>query len=165
MDSIENTFSDNEGNHLMVALDFCDNDYKQDSLNIPTEYSDVEIVDISIEKVYLEKPINPIVFFQMSSWLLEQFEIHDNAVFTFICSTDELPTGTRNYKTPQIWRWTLFDRLFNRIKTKTDLNSMDVIVGPEEYLTYGRAFYRSKHAPIIHIISAHLKEKQNQYHQ
>lgn len=71
MDSIENTFSDNEGNHLMVALDFCDDDYKQDSLNIPTEYSDVEIVDIGIEKVYLEKPINPIVFFQMSSWLLE----------------------------------------------------------------------------------------------
>lgn len=28
MDSIENTFSDNEGNHLMVALDFCDDDYK-----------------------------------------------------------------------------------------------------------------------------------------
>jgi len=48
MKSIENTFSDKEGNHLMVALDFCDDDYKQNTLNIPEEFSDVDIVDINL---------------------------------------------------------------------------------------------------------------------
>lgn len=163
MKSIENTFSDNEGNHLMVALDFCDNNYKQSTLCIPEEYSDVDIVDISIEKVYIDKPINSIVFFKMSAWLLQQYEIHSNAVFSFICSTDDIPNNNHRDMTPQLWRWTLFDRLFHRIKDKTDLNSQDVIVGPDDYLTYGRVFYRTKHAPIIHIVCAHLQEKQRQY--
>lgn len=163
MKSIENTFSDNEGNHLMVALDFCDNNYKQGTLNIPEEYSDVDIVDINIEKVYIDKPINHAVFFKMSTWLLQQYEIHNNAVFTFICSTDELPDNNHRNIAPQKWRWLLFDRLFHRIKVKKDLNLQDVIVGSDDFLTYGRAFYRTKHAPIIHVVCAHLQEKQHQY--
>ena len=163
MKSIENTFSDNEGNHLMVALDFYDDSYKHDTLNIPEEYADIDIVDINIEKVFLDKPINPVVFFKMSAWLLQQYESHSNAVFSFICSTDEIPNSDHRGMTPQMWRWTLFDRLFNRVKSKVDLNSQDVVVGPNEYLTYGRAFYRAKHAPIIHIVCAYLREKQRQY--
>lgn len=37
------------------------------------------------------------------------------------------------------------------------------MVGPDDYITYGRAFFRAKHAPIIHIVCAHLQEKQRQY--
>lgn len=148
----------------MVALEFCDEYYKHDTLQIPEEYSDIEVVDISIEKVYLDKPLNMSVFFKMSSWLLRQFELHDNAIFTYICSFDELSRHRTN-KTPQEWRWTLFDRLYQRIKRQNDLrlSEIDVIVGPTEYLTFGRAFYRDKHLPVIHIIAAHLRDKQTQY--
>ena len=163
MKSIENTFSDKEGNHLMVALDFCDDDYKQNTLNIPEEFSDVDIVDINIEKVYIDKPISAAVFFRMSAWLLLQYNIHDNAVFSFICSTDELPNVNPRALSPQMWRWILFDRLFHRVKDKRDINLQDIMVGPDDYITYGRAFFRAKHAPIIHIVCAHLQEKQRQY--
>lgn len=157
---IEEIFSDNEGNHLMVALDFCDDIYKQGTLQIPEEFADVDIVDISIEKVYLSKPINPIVFFKMSSWLLSQFETYNNAIFTYICSTDELATNHLSVK-PQKYRWLLFDRLLERINCSDKLNCQDVIVGTDEYQTFGRAFYRDRHAPIIHIVTSHLEDKQN----
>lgn len=147
----------------MVALDFCDDDYKQNTLNIPEEFSDVDIVDINIEKVYIDKPISAAVFFRMSAWLLLQYNIHDNAIFSFICSTDELPNVNPGALSPQIWRWTLFDRLFHRVKDKGDINLQDIMVGPDDYITYGRAFFRAKHAPIIHIVCAHLQEKQRQY--
>lgn len=161
MESIENTFSDNKGNHLMVALDFCDKSYKQETLQIPEEYSDIEIVDINIEKVYLDKPINSIVFFKMSSWLLQQFLSQENAIFCFICSTDELENNHPTIK-PQMYRWSLFDKLYQRMLNKISFNIQDVIVGPEGYQTFGRAFYRDKHAPILHLVVAHLKEKQHQ---
>lgn len=147
----------------MVALDFCDDDYKQNTLNIPEEFSDVDIVDINIEKVYIDKPISAAVFFRMSAWLLLQYNIHDNAVFSFICSTDELHNVNPRALSPQMWRWTLFDRLFHRVKDKRDINLQDIMVGPDDYITYGRAFFRAKHAPIIHIVCAHLQEKQRQY--
>jgi len=99
----------------------------------------------------------------MSAWLLLQYNIHDNAVFSFICSTDELPNVNPRALSPQMWRWTLFDRLFHRVKDKRDINLQDIMVGPDDYITYGRAFFRAKHAPIIHIVCAHLQEKQRQY--
>ncbi len=129
----------------------------------PEEFSDVDIVDINIEKVYIDKPISAAVFFRMSAWLLLQYNIHDNAIFSFICSTDELPNVNPGALSPQIWRWTLFDRLFHRVKDKGDINLQDIMVGPDDYITYGRAFFRAKHAPIIHIVCAHLQEKQRQY--
>ena len=146
----------------MVALDFYDNSYKQDTLQIPEEYSYIDIVDINIGKVYLDKPINPAAFFRMSAWLLQLFKTYDNVVFTYICSIDDVISNHNNIA-PQLYRWTLFDRLFQRIKPIANIEVQDVIVGPEGYTTYGRAFYRNSHAPIIYIVSAHLQEKQQQY--
>lgn len=162
MESIEQTFSDNKGNHLLVALYFYDNDYKQTSLHIPDEYADVEVVDIDIEKTFREKPIHPVVFFRMSSWLLQQFNDHENAVFSFICSTEDLATNHPD-PSPQSYRWNLFDRLYRRMAQKAEINTQDVIVGPDGYQSFGRAFYRDRHASIIHIVAAYLQEKQNQY--
>ncbi len=162
MQSLEQTFSDIGGNHLLVALYFCDNDYKLQTLNIPEEYANIDIVDINIEKAYLEKPIHPAVFFKMSSWLLEVFEKYDNAIFTFICSTDDLDTNHSGIL-PQTYRWKLFNCLFHRFRSKCEVNIQDVIVGPEGYQTYGRAFYRNQHSPIIHIVASHLLEKQQGY--
>lgn len=162
MESLERVFSDNEGNHLLVALDFYDNAYKQGTLLIPEEFSDTEIIDISIEKVFVDKPIHYSVFFAMSSWLLERFSEHDNAVFTYICSFDDLDTNHKELK-PHIYRWTLFDTLFRRIAAGVSINTQYVIVGPAGYESMGRAFYRDKHASIIHIVSSHLKDKQRQY--
>lgn len=159
MTSIEQIFSDKKGNHLLVALYLCDNDYKLKALNIPEEYTDIEIVDINIGKASIEKPIHPVALFKMTSWLLEQFKAHPNTIFTFICSTDGLSTNHPD-DLPQTYRWNLFDKLHQRIAKTTHLNVQDVKVGPEGYQSYGRAFYRDEHAPIIHIISSHLKEKQ-----
>lgn len=162
MESIEQTFSDNKGNHLLVALYFYDNDYKQTSLHIPDEYADVEIVDIDIEKTFRDKQIHPVVFFRMSSWLLQQFNDYENAVFSFICSTEDLATNHPD-QSPQSYRWNLFDRLYRRMAQKAEINTQDVIVGPDGYQSFGRAFYRDRHASIIHIVAAYLQEKQNQY--
>lgn len=157
---MEYIIPDNKGNHLMVALDFYDNAYKQETLQIPEEYSDIEIADISIEKVYLDKPIHFSAFFEMNKWLLNQFLGHSNAIFCFICSIDELDNNHQDIE-PQLYRWKLFDRLCQRMIGKGNFNIQDVIVGPEGYQSYGRAFYRSKHAPIVHLIVSHLQEKQN----
>ena len=158
MKSIEHTFSDNEGNHLLVALYFCDNDYKRNSLHIPEEYIDIEIVDIDITKVYVEKPIHFGVFFRMSSWLLMQFEKYDKAVFNYICSMDDLNTNHSELK-PQIYRWNLFDRLYQRLASDLNIRVQDVVVGPSDYQSMGRAFYRDSHAPVIHVVAAYLQEK------
>ncbi len=64
IEDIEQKFSDKEGNHLLVALCFCDDDYKQNSLHIPEEYSDIKVVDISITKAYVEMPIHYSVFLE-----------------------------------------------------------------------------------------------------
>lgn len=126
IESIEHTFSDNGGNHLLVALNFCDKEYKENSLHIPEEYSSVKIIDIDITKAYVDKPIHPVVFLRMSSWLLQQFEILDDAIFTFICSTDDLKTNHHDML-PQIYRWILFDKLYQRQARKYRINIQDVI--------------------------------------
>lgn len=163
MESIEQKFSDMEGNHLLVALCFCDDNYKRNSLHIPEEYADIEIIDISITKAYVEKPIHYSVFFKMSSWLLQEFEKHDNVIFTFICSTEDLETNHPDIP-PQEFRWELFDKLYRRQCVASPINVQDVEVGPEGYESYGRAFYRSKHTPIINLIFAYLQDKQQQYY-
>ncbi len=162
MESIEQTFSDNEGNHLLVALYFCDEEYKRDTLHIPEEYTYINIIDIDITKAYVDQLVHYSVFFRMSSWLLQQFDIRDDAIFTFICSTDELNTNHPD-ALPQEYRWNLFDRLYQRYAARAGINIQDVAVGPEQYQSLGRAFYRDKHAPIIHIITSYLTEKQRQY--
>lgn len=166
MDPIKQTFSDNEGNHLLVALYFCDDEYKQESLHIPEEFSTVEIVDIDITKAFIDKPIHYNVFFRMSRWLMMQFKLHENAIFTFICSTDELNSNHKDLL-PQNYRWQLFDSLFKHQKKELagneNINITDVIIGPVGYQTFGRAFYRTKHTPIVHIVSSYLDEKQRYY--
>lgn len=162
MKSIDKIFSDKEGNHLLVALCFCDDDYKQNSLHIPEEYAEINIVDINITKAYVEKPIHFSVFFNMSSWLLHEFEMQDDAVFTFICSTDELTINHPDFL-PQEFRWELFDRLYKRRINAEGINVQDVIVGPEGYQSLGRAFYREKHSSIINIIVSYLRDKQQLY--
>ncbi len=162
MGAIEKTFSDSEDNHLLVALCFCDEEYKRTSLNIPEEYADIKIIDIDITKAYVDRPIHYSVFFKMSTWLWEQFNEQQDAVFTFICSIDDLDTN-HNDILPQDYRWTLFDKLFHRKENEYDVSIQDVIVGPPGYQSFGRAFYRDKHAPVIHIIASYLNEKQRQF--
>lgn len=164
MDSIEKTFSDKGGNHLLVALYFYDLDYKQNILNIPAEYADINIIDIDITKAFVDLPINSIVFFRMSDWLLHKFEEMEDTVFTFICSTAELDTH-HPHILPQQYRWNLFDKLYQRKKMNNKIKIQDAIIGPEGYQSYGRAFYHEKQSPIIHLISSYLKDKQEEYNE
>lgn len=165
METIEKIFSDNTGNHLLVALYLYDTEYKQDTLYIPAEYDYIEVIDINIEKVILDKPIHPAVFFKMSTWLLQQFREHKDSILSFICSIEELPTNHPE-DLPQLYRWNLFDRLYQRLVGRDpmkfqNINVQDVIVGPEGYQSYGRIFYRDGHAPIINIVISHLRDKQS----
>lgn len=146
----------------MVALCLYDDDDKQKVLNIPEEFVDISIIDINITKVNLDKPISPAAFFRMSTWLLQQFDKYENAVFTFICSTDELDTNHPD-KLPQVYRWELFDRLYMRMSSHMRVNVQDVVVGPDGFQSYGRAFYRDKHATIINFVAEYLQEKQTDF--
>lgn len=168
MKSIENLIADNEGNHLMVALDFYDEDYKLNVLQIPTEFGDMEVVDINIAKRDLEMPLHYRAFGHMSQWLVEQFMLHGDAVFTFICSIDPLDSRHGNLA-PEKYRWNLFDSLYRRACSLNpglhDVLIQDIVIGPDGYQSFGRVFFRDRHAPIIHIVIDHLKEKQDLYYE
>ena len=51
METVETLIPDNEGNHLVVVLSFYEEDQKNDTFKIPTEFANLEIADISIEKL------------------------------------------------------------------------------------------------------------------
>ena len=163
MESIEQIFSDNKGNQLMVALYFYGYDEKINTLHIPEEYASIEIADINIEKTELGNPLHYGAFVAMNRWLFKQFELHPDAVFSFICSFDELDNNHKDMP-PEKYRWNLFDALFQRFMKNNQYKGVytqDVIFGPEGYLSYTRTFYRNKHSPIIHVVSAYLREKYN----
>ncbi len=147
---------------LLVALCFYNAEYKQDVLSILEEYLNIRIVDISITKVYVDKPIHYSVFFKMSTWLLEEFDKHRDIIFTFICSTEDLNTNHPDIL-PQEFRWRLFDKLYQRQASNLQIMVQDVVIGPEDYQSLSRAFYRDRHIPIINLISTYLQEKQQEY--
>lgn len=161
MDTIETLIPDNKGNHLVVVLYFYDDTDKSSSFNIPSEYLDIEIADINIRKIDLDKPLDIAAFFEMCRWLIKQFLIYPNAVFSFICSTDSLDSN-HDSLTPEKYRWNLFELLYLRTQqklSKLEIKCNNIIVGPEGFQTYAKVFYRDRHAPIIHLIESHLKEK------
>lgn len=57
MESVETLIPDNEGNHLVVVLNFYEDSQKADTFQIPPEFTELEIADIAIEKLYLDKPL------------------------------------------------------------------------------------------------------------
>lgn len=161
MQSVENLISDNEGNHLVVVLSFYDDNEKAKTFRIPLEFHGVDIVDISIRKLDLDKPLTNKAFFEMCHWLIEQFNKYPDAIFSFICSFEPLTTNHLNM-TPGQYRWNLFDFFYQRNMERLRMmgvDAMDFIVGPEGYQTFAKVFYRMTHAPIIHIVVDHLNSK------
>lgn len=161
MRNIERLIPDNEGNHLVVALDFYDEEYKIKTLCLPEEFSDIEIADISIGKLNLEMPLGMHAFSEMVEWLIFQFDNHQNAIFTFIWSIDPMENNHKGLP-PEEYRWRLFDLLYRRaiyVRNGFEIEIQDVIIGPDDFKSGARAFYRSKHAPMIHLIAAQLRDK------
>ncbi len=39
------------------------------------------------------------------------------------------------------------------------IDSKDILVGPEGYETFARVFYRTDHAPVIHLVISNLLSK------
>ena len=163
MKSVEVLIPDNEGNHLVVVLYFYDDEDKIHTFQIPDDFSNIDIADINISKLNVDKSLYISAFFKLSSWLIEQFLLFPNAVFSFICSTDPLENHIST-RSPELDRWTLFEFLYKRKKTELEylgINSKDIIVGPDGYQTFARVFYRDKHSQIIHLVIAHLTNKYN----
>ncbi|MBD5415959.1 MAG: hypothetical protein HDR46_06740 [Bacteroides sp.] len=161
MESNKVLIPDNEGNHLVVVLSFYDDKDKVSTFQIPPEFDNLDIVDISIEKLDLDARLGVGALFRMCQWLLEEFMQSPNVVFSFICSTDPLTTNHKEIA-PELYRWNLFEKLYQRNEVKLralGIESKDVIVGAEGYQSYAKVFYRSAHAPIIHIVIAHLSGK------
>ncbi len=163
METAETLIPDNEGNHLVVVLNFYEDSQKIDTFRIPPEFTELEIADISIEKLYLDQPLGLRAFYGMCQWLVEQFLQFPKAVFSFICSTDPLETNHSSIA-PEQYRWNLFEYFYqyniDRLK-EIGIESKDIIVGPDGYQSFARVFYRVSHAPIIHLVIAHLE---NKYH-
>lgn len=65
MESVETLIPDNEGNHLVVVLNFYDEEQKADTFQIPSEFADVDIADIEIEKLCLDQPLGLSAFNKM----------------------------------------------------------------------------------------------------
>lgn len=161
MESIETLISDNEGNHLVVVLYFYDDSDKSNTFQIPDGFSDLDIADISIRKLDLDKPLALGALYRMCNWLMEQLMLFPNAVFSFLCSFDPLTTHHRGLA-PEQYRWLLFERLSQRYQPqleKAGINTQEFIVGPEGFRTYAKVFYRDRHSPIIHIVVSNLTSK------
>ncbi len=161
MESVETLISDNEGNHLVIVLTFYEDSQKTGTFQIPSEFTSLDIADISIEKLNLNQPLGLRAFHKMSQWLIEQFLQFPNAVFSFICSTDPLETN-HNKIAPEQYRWKLFEFFYRRNVSKLGklgIESKDIIVGPEGYQSFARVFYRTSHAPIIYLVINHLDSK------
>ena len=97
----------------------------------------------------------------MCKWLIEQFILYPKTVFSFTCSTAPLETN-HGFLQPEKYRWSLFECLYQRIRPtlqEIGINSNDIVIGPEYYQTDARVFYRNRHAPIVHIVESHLKDK------
>lgn len=139
-----------------MALNFYDSDYKTNILGIPPEFANIEIVDIALEKVYIDNPIHFSVFFKMSSWIFSTFNQND-AIFSYICSIDSIENNRQ--LVPQLYRKTLFDLLLKRIPDCNNILNMDFEIGDGEYKTYGRIFYKQRHIPIIYAVLDNLKDK------
>ena len=163
MESVETLIPDNEGNHLVVVLNFYEDNQKTDTFQIPLEFAELEIADIAIEKLYIDQPLGLRAFNRMCQWLVEQFVQFPNAVFSFICSTDSLETNHSSIS-PEQYRWNLFEYFYqhniDRLK-KLGIESKDIIVGPDGFQSFARVFYRTSHAPVIHLVITYLK---NKYH-
>ncbi|MDE6370208.1 MAG: hypothetical protein K2K92_01810 [Duncaniella sp.] len=161
MESIETLIPDNEGNHLVVVLSFYEDYEKTGTFLIPHELAGLDIADISIKKLDSDKPLNIKAFFKMCQWLIEQFMMFPNAVFSFICSTDPLVTNHSEI-TPERYRWNLFDCLYKRNITRLQalgVMTEDIIVGPDGYQTFARVFYRTNCAAVIYLVANHLDNK------
>ena len=161
MESVETLIPDNEGNHLVIVLSFYEDSQKIDTFQIPPEFSNLEIADIAIEKLNPNYTLGLSAFHLMCRWLIEQFSQFPNAVFTFICSTDPLETNHGKI-TPEQYRWNLFEAFYQRNINKLNIlgiESQDIVVGPYGYQTFARVFYRSSHAPIIHLVIDHINNK------
>lgn len=161
MESIETLIPDNEGNHLVVVLYFYDDKDKSDTFQIPDGFSDLDIADISIRKLNLDRPLALGALYRMCSWLLGQLKLFPNAVFSFLCSLDPLETH-HNDLPPEQYRWLLFERLCQRYQLQLEnagINTQKLIVGPEGFQTYAKVFYRDRHSSIIHLVVSHLTNK------
>lgn len=161
MEPVETLIPDDKGNHLVVALSFYDDKEKTGTFRIPQEFFQLDIADISINKLDLDAPLSLRAFFKMCQWLEEQFTIFPNAVFTFICSTDQLVTHHPDMSSEQ-YRWSLFEFFYQRNIARLHrmgIESKDIVVGPEGFQTFARVFYRMEHAPIIHMVTDHLGRK------
>ena len=65
MESIETIIPDNEGNHLVIVLSFYDDNDKTGTFQIPQEFVELDIADISIDKLHIDLPLNLSAFFKM----------------------------------------------------------------------------------------------------
>lgn len=161
MKSIETIIPDNEGNHLVVTLIFYEDVDKSVVFGIPDMFKSLDIGDISISKIALDRPLGIKALLDMGHWLLDQFQLFPEAVFTFICSIDELEIK-RTEMRPELYRWKLFDVLTKRLLPQMKglgISVQDITVGPEGFESFARVYYRQKHASVVHVVIANLKSK------
>ena len=159
MEIVETLIPDNEGNHLVVALNFCDDTVQEGLTQIPSEFGNFVIADISIKKLFEDRPLNPFALYKMCNWILEQLVTYSNAIFWFICSTGELKNN-HPYMTSAQYRWNLFDYFYRRNSDKLKelgIESNKIIVGTGHNETFIRVFYRMCHAPVIHIVTSNIE--------
>ena len=97
----------------------------------------------------------------MCNWLIEQFMLYPNSIFSFICSLEPLE-GNHRHINAEKFRWKLFETLYKRNHDKLKrlgIHSKNIIVGKDNYQTDARVFYRDKHSAIVHIVESHIKDK------
>ena len=102
METIETLIPDNKGNHLVVVLYFYDELDKGGTFQIPTEFSNLDIADINIRKLDMDRPIGVGSFYNMCHWLIEQFKS-----FLMLYSRSSVPKIIWNCVITILSRWSI----------------------------------------------------------
>ena len=82
METFETIIPDNEGNHLVVVLYIYDDRDKTLTFQIHDECQELDMTDINIRKLNLDKPLGSGAFFKMNRWLIDQFSMPESFIET-----------------------------------------------------------------------------------
>jgi hypothetical protein len=162
MQEITYRIPDKKGNQLLVALLAYDNQEKINELQIPEEFADVDIIEVSITKEYVDQPIEPVVFLRLTTLLLREFNKRHNAVFFYQVSFEENLQQHHSNLRDVDYRASLFDLLQQRVQNSVeaaDILVCDSEVGVEEYSNPIRIYFRERHRSIVQCVAENVARK------
>ena len=130
------------------------------SVDIHQVLGDIQILTVELERIKGNLPTGHAILSQIEKIISETFFQHHNAIICFICDFMSPIPATRKTIPVQLYRSTLFTRMFERFVSLNDVGSVVqsvlTISGIDEDY-YIHIIARSEHMQYVNIISEDLR--------